>query len=191
MLGKFATLQAAHVLSVHVHACVYAAMATKPAKVWHYVFNVDHHLFFQGVFDPPTVCGAEAYAILESRGRERDPSRGHKYCVVGRFLVVTMHGEPHICSMIVRSTTYAPTLVEPKKRRRTTLTPSEEAAENEVFLAFDEAVRDARTWLRLAWIPEGDANPVETWEDDMGSDDDYDGPCPCVGYSWIAVKSIV
>ena len=61
----------------------------KSAKVWHYVVHVDHHMLYQGVRAPPTVCGAEAYKILKSCGQDTTCG-GATYAVVGRFLVVTL-----------------------------------------------------------------------------------------------------
>ena len=91
--------------------------------------------------------------------------------------------------MIVRSTAYAPTLNENYAQGPTVCTAFECAeAEDAVLAAFDASVREARQWLQLAWIPDGDAHIEETWEDEDGTCDD--GPCPCVGYSSIHVGSL-
>jgi len=141
--------------------------------MWHYVVHVDHHMLYQGVTAPPTVCGAEAYSALKSCARGEG-----KYSVVGRFLMVALPGSAG--PPLVRSTAYAPALNE-----NAALTACEEdtAAEDAVLAAFDAAVREARLWLRLAWIPDGDVYLEEVISED-------DAACPCVGHSSIQVRSL-
>ena len=111
--------------------------------------------------------------------------------MVGRFLVVTLlasAGPPFICAMIVRSPA-SPTLNENHKQGTLPYTASECAgAEGVVLAAFHASVHEARQWLQLAWIPDGDAHIEETWED--ADDICDDGPCPCVVYSSMHVGSL-
>ena len=163
------------------------AITSSKLKTWYYVFRTDHHMFYQGLVGAPTVCGAEAYATLRSCAR--DSSVG-EFCVVGRFLLHVNHDLPTLAALIVRSTTYAPTLMDQDQHgpggkwpAPLSRTAEQEAAEDAVCRAFDAAIRDCQLWLQLAWIPEWDAKETE----DIDEEDDK---CPCRGLSSMHVGTV-